>query len=246
MSVKKSDNEILAIIPARGGSKGILNKNIRPFGGKPLIAHTIEQAKSSKYITRVVVSTDSEEIADVSRRFGAEVPVMRPAEMAEDQSQVADALIHMLEFLKASESYKPDYFVMLQTTSPLRTNEDIDASLKTLFSTDADCVVTLCETEQLLYTKDAHERLTLVSDKKFMLSTNRQQLEQTYMLNGAMVYGIKTDVFLRDKSFFKGNLIGHVVEGWRSIDLDEPADFVVGELIFENVSKIKRAIETFS
>jgi CMP-N,N'-diacetyllegionaminic acid synthase len=237
--------EILVIIPARGGSKGILKKNIRLFGGKPLIAHTINQAKTSKFITRIIVSTDSEEIANVARRAGAEVPFLRPKSLAGSASQVADALIHALDFLKDSEAYDPDYFVMLQTTSPLRTTEDIDASLNTLFKTKAEAMVTLCETEQLLYTKDKRQRIHLVSDKKFMQSTNRQELEQTYMLNGAMVYGIKTPVFRRDKSFFKGDLVGHAIDGWRSVDLDEPADFLVAELLFNNMAKIKKSLASF-
>lgn len=237
--------EILAIIPARGGSKGIPHKNIRNFGGKPLIAHTIDQAKASKFITRTIVSTDSPEIAAVAKKYGAEVPFLRPKALAGDTSQVADAIIHALDFLKDAENYNPDYIVMLQTTSPLRTAKDIDESLEKLFKTKADCVVTLCETEQLLYTIDKRQRLHLVSDEKFMKSTNRQQLEQTYMLNGAMVYAIKTSVFRRDKSYFKGDLIGHVIDGWRSVDLDEPVDFIIAEMIYKNLAKIKQTIRNF-
>jgi len=237
--------KILAVIPARGGSKGILHKNIRAFNGKPLLAFAVDQAKSSRHINRVIVSTDDQVIADVALRHGAEVPFLRPKELAGDQSQVADTLVHLLNSLKISEGYEPDYLVMLQTTSPLRTVADIDGSLDKLFETNADAVVSLCETEQLLYTMDNKRRLCLVSDKKFLKSTNRQALEQTYMLNGAMVYGIKTDIFLRDKSFFKCNLVGFVVDQWRSVDLDEPADFLVAELLHKNINYIHDGIKNF-
>lgn len=238
--------EILAIIPARGGSKGIIGKNIRPFGGKPLLAHTIEQAKASSKISRVIVSTDSEKIAEVARQYGAEVPFLRPPSLAKDTSQVADAIMHLLEKLRADEGYVPSYVVMLQTTSPLRTVGDINEALKRLLDSNAEALVTLCATEQLLYTIDNRFRLHLVSDRIFLQSTNRQELPSTFMLNGAMVYAIKTDVFLRDKSFFKGDLIGYVVEDtWRSIDLDEPADFVVAELLYNNLTQIENKIKKF-
>lgn len=237
--------EILAFIPARGGSKGIPGKNIRPFGGKPLIAHTIDQAKASKYITRVVVSTDDTAIANVAKEYGAEVPFMRPPFLAADQSQVSDAIIHCLAELKTT-GYIPDCVVMLQTTSPLRTTVDIDGAIQAFLDSKAESLVSLCATEQLLYTIDSNKRLQLVSDQKFMQSTNRQALEPTFMLNGAMVYVVKTDVFLRDQSFFKGDLAGYVVaDGWRSVDLDEPADFVVAELLYKNLETISNTIKNF-
>lgn len=237
--------EILAIIPARGGSKGILRKNIRPFGGKPLIAHTIAQSKASKHITRTIVSTEDEEIAGDARQYGAEVPFMRPAEFATDTSPVADTILHLLKTLKETESYEPDYIVMLQTTSPLRTVSDIDNSLQLLFDEKAEVMMTLCESEQLLYTLDNHQRMHLVSDPKFLASTNRQQLEQTYVLNGAMVYGVKTSVFLRDQSFFKGDMVGYPIEKWRSPDLDEPQDFIIAELIYNHLDAIKEQLKNF-
>ena len=237
--------EVLAIIPARGGSKGIPHKNIRLFGGKPLIAHAIEQAKAAQYITRVIVSTEDTEIAAIAKSYGAEVPFLRPPELATDSSQIADTIIHLLKTLGTTEGYRPDYVVMLQTTSPLRTVEDIEKSLELLFSTKAEVMMTLCESEQLLYTLDTDHRMHLVSDQKFLQSTNRQQLEQTYVLNGAMVYGVKTKVFLRDHSFFKGDMVGYVVDGWRSPDLDEPADFIIAELIYNNLEFIRTQLKNF-
>ncbi len=133
--------EVLAIIPARGGSKGIRNKNIRNFCGKPLIAYTIEQSKASRFITRTVVSTDSKEIAKVARTHGAEVPLLRPKELAGDQSQVADALFHILRALKEKEGYEPDYVLLLYPTSPLLSRERIEQAIALAVEKNAGSVV---------------------------------------------------------------------------------------------------------
>lgn len=237
--------EILAIIPARGGSKGIKNKNIRLFGGKPLIAHTIDCAKKSKLINRLIVSTDSAEIANISKKYGAEVPFLRPAELAQDKSKVVDAIIHLLNKLKKDEHYQPDYIVLLQPTSPLRTVTDMDNALKLCFKRRADAVVSLCSTEQLLFTKDKNDLLQMVVDKKFLNSTNRQELSSTYKLDGSMVYAIKTKVFLARKFFLTGKLVGYIIPRWRAVDLDETQDFVVGELIFRQRRQLEWRIKHF-
>ena len=117
---------VLAIIPARSGSKRIPNKNIKDFSGKPLIVHTIEHALATSYIDRVIVDTNSEEIAKIGRENGAEVPFIRPAELAQDASQVIDSIIYTLYKLKENDGYDPTYVLILQTTSPLRKVEDID------------------------------------------------------------------------------------------------------------------------
>lgn len=238
--------EILAIIPARGSSKGIKNKNIREFCGKPLIAYTIEQSLASRFITRTIVSTDSQNIADITLQYGAEVPFLRPKELAMDKSQVADSIIHALDFLKESEQYEPDYIVMLQATSPLRTVTDIDSTLALLFEQKAEAAVTLCKSEQLLYIKDDRQRLKLVSPEFFLHSTNRQDNNETYILNGAMVYASQTSAFRRNRSFLKGDMIGLVVDKWRSIDLDDPADFVLAELAFNNLSGLQTKVADFN
>ena len=115
--MKKS--EVLCIIPARAGSKRIPGKNTKLFFGKPLIAHTIEQARKTAFITRVIVDTDSPHIAKIALKYGAEVPFLRPAELAKDTSKVVDSILCLLAKLKADEGYVPEYLVILQTTSPL-------------------------------------------------------------------------------------------------------------------------------
>lgn len=236
---------VLAIIPARGGSKGILNKNIRPFGGKPLIAHTIHEAKKSKYVTEVVVSTDSEKIARVAKRYGAKVPFLRPSQLATNTSKVSDSVLHLLMKMKNESNYVPDFLVLLQPTSPLRIASDIDGALKLLLRRKAPAVVSVCRTEQLLFSKDRRDVLKLRSDKVFLTSSNRQDLQDTYKLDGSMVYGIRTDVFLKTKSFIPKGVIGYEIPRWRAVDIDEPQDFLVGELVFKNRKKIWRSLMKF-
>lgn len=133
---------ILGLIPARGGSKGIKNKNIAPLAGKPLISYVIETMKQSRYIGRVVCTTDSEVIAEAAREYGAEVPFMRPAALATDAAAVYPALVHALQELERLEQYKPDYIVLVQATSPLTTVEQIDATIEKVLENNADSAIT--------------------------------------------------------------------------------------------------------
>lgn len=147
-----ANKKILAIIPARGGSKRVPRKNIRLLGGKPLIAYTIEHAKQSKYINRVIVSTEDEEIAKVAKEWGAEVPFMRPEELAGDTIVDFPVFEHALNWLKENEGYEPDVVVQLRPTSPLRKVEDVDAAIALLFANpDADSVRTVLRAEPSPY-----------------------------------------------------------------------------------------------
>ena len=132
MKIQQDRREILALILARGGSKGIPRKNVRMIAGKPLIAYSIEQALTSGYITRTIVSTDDSEIAEVARQFGAEVPFMRPAEYAQDMSPDIDAFRHALQWLAEKESYSPELVVHLRPTGPLRRVDLIDQAIDLL------------------------------------------------------------------------------------------------------------------
>lgn len=236
---------ILGLITARGGSKGIPKKNIRPFCGKPLIAYSIEAAKAAPSVDRIVVSTDSEEIAAVAREYGAEVPVMRPAELAGDTSALIDAVFHMLDHLRDTEHYTPTHVLLLQTTSPLREVSDIENAVKLLGERDGDSLVSICRTENSIYTKDANDVIETLYDG-YSSGTNRQMLPKTYKLDGCMIYLIKTDVLRRERSFLGGKLIGYEIERWRAVDLDDPQDFVTGELIYKNREALKKAVEDFS
>ena len=237
--------KILAIIPARGGSKGIKNKNIKPFNGKPLIAYAIAAAKKSRLINRIMVSTESQAVARIAKKLGAEVPVLRPKELAEDNSLVRDAVAHLLINLQEKYHYRPDYIVLLEPTSPLRLAQDIDQALELLFSRKASALVSIYATEQLLFIKNKFDKLQIVSSEKFLKSTNRQQQPPAYKLDG-FVYAIKTEVFLAEKTFLPKGVIGYVNEArWRTTDLNEPQDFVLGELICKNFDNIKKRIIHF-
>lgn len=236
MTIKKNP-KFLAIIPARSGSKGIKHKNIRMLCGKPLIYYTIKEALKCKKLDRVIVSTDSPQYEKIAKSFEVEVPFLRPRHLAGDKSPIADAIIHLLGWLKKKENYRPDYLVLLQATSPLRTHEDIEKCVKLALSIKCDGVVSLCSTEQLLYTIE-NGFLKLLHKKSWFYSTNRQSLPPTYKLNGAAVYVIKTNVFLRNKSFLKGKIAPYIMEKWRSIDLDSEEDFILAELIYKYKNKM--------
>lgn len=241
----EESKEVLAVIPARGGSKGITGKNIRMFGDKPLIVHTIEIAKHAPSVSRIIVSTDSEEIATIAKEAGAEVPYLRPAELAQSNSKVVDAVIHLLEYLKKNESYKPTHILLLQPTSPLRTADDIESAVHLLHERGADNVISVCRTENLILTKDENDSLT-IQNPELLYSTNRQELPAYYKFDGSMIYLIDTNVLLKERSFLAGKLVGYEIPRWRGVDLDEPQDFVIGELIYKNRETIAKRIQDFS
>ena len=235
-------HDILAVIPARGNSKGIRRKNIRYFAGKPLLVHAIETAKKAPSVTRIIVSTDDKRAVTIAKKAGAEVPFLRPRHLATDTSNVVDAVIHLLDQLARGEDYRPTHVLLLQPTNPLRTADDIENTFKLLKKTRADSVVSVCKTENLLFTKDSRDALTIVNPDQAH-ATNRQQLPAYYRLDGCMIYLIKTDVLRKYRSFLAGKLIGYEIEKWRAVDLDEPEDFVVGELVFKHKKAIVERIK---
>ncbi len=145
--MEKKKYKILGLIPARGGSKGIKNKNIINLAGKPLIAYAIEALKKSKAVDKIVCTTDSELIAKVAERYGAEIPFLRPRELAKDTSPVYLALAHAIKMLEKLQNYKPDYIVMIQPTSPLVLPEQISAAVKMVIRKKADSVITAIDLE---------------------------------------------------------------------------------------------------
>lgn len=225
--------KILAIIPARGGSKGIPRKNIKELNGKPLIAYTIEEAKKSKFIDSIVVSTEDQEIAEVSKKFGANIPYMRPLELAQDDTPTIDCIIHMLNWLKENKNYIPDYVCLLQCTSPLRTFEDIDGTIEKMISTGMDGAVSICEAEVNPYWTNIFEGDKLkyfIKEGKHI--TRRQDLPKVYSLNGS-VYVIKTNVLLDKKTFEIENITGYIMNSKNSIDIDNEIDFKLAELLIK-------------
>ncbi|MSU55761.1 MAG: acylneuraminate cytidylyltransferase family protein [Candidatus Taylorbacteria bacterium] len=235
----------LGIIPARGGSKGIPGKNTRLFCGEPLISHTIREAKKSRKLSRIIVSTESEEIAKLAKEFGAEVPFLRPLELAQDTSKVFDAVAHSLKLLQEREGYAPNYVVLLQPTSPLRTAQDIDATIELLLKEQADSAITVSRVEPRVFVHSPEGALTLTTSPAFLASTNRQELAHTVAENGSMVYVSRVSTLLASGNFLGGKLVGVEVPRWRSVDLDSPEDFILGELICKHREEIERDITAF-
>lgn len=235
--------KILAVIPARGGSKGIKNKNIKKLNGEPLIWYTIKEAKKSKYLDRVVVSTDSRQIAEISKKCGAEVPFLRPPELAQDKSSAMDAVIHLILDLD-KKRYKPDAVMLLQPTSPLREVEDINQAVELFKNEQADSLVSICQTENLLFTKDKDDNIKIMNPE-FLYTGNRQELPKVYKLDGSMIYLAKTEILLREKSFLAGKLVGYEIPRWRAIDLDEPQDFILAGVVLKNKKAIIQKLKKF-
>ena len=227
--------EILAIIPARGGSKGIPRKNVLPLAGKPLIAHSIAAALASRLVTRVVVSTDDAEIAAVARNHGAEV-VMRPDALAGDVARSEDALLHVLDTLEETEGYRPEAIAFLQCTSPLTAPEDIDGTLVALEEKQADSALAVVPFHYFLWSASGDGSAEGINhDKSFRLM--RQQREPEFVETGA-VYAMRTEGFRQARFRFFGKTVMHEipVEHWQEID--EPADFRIAE---ERMSRLARS-----
>lgn len=236
--------KLLAIIPARSGSTRIRNKNIRHFCGKPLIAYAIEQARACPLVSRVIVDTDSPKLAAIARTYGAETPFLRPKHLATGTAQVADAVFHLLGRLIREESYTPMYILILQTTSPLRETRDIEACWKLMQETKADTVLTVAPTHPCLYHMDKARRITLANNI-VRSSTNIQAWPRAYLLNGCFVYVVKTSSFLKQKRIIMKDTRAVVCDKWRSVDLDESEDWVMGEFLYKNMRPIERRITAF-
>lgn len=241
MSIKK---EILAIIPARGGSKRIPGKNYKPFAGKPLIAHAILQAKTNPLIDRIIIDTDSPKIAAIAKKHGAEAPYLRPKHLSGNKAQIVDSIIYLLNRLKKDESYLPTHIIILQTTSPLREQRDIKACWDLMRRSDATTVLTVAPTHPRLYYLNDKQNIIL-ANKKTNKSSNMQQWPPAYLLNGCFVYIVKTQALLKEKAIFTKNTKAVVCDKWRSVDLDTPEEWVLAEFLYKNRKKITNRIKIF-
>lgn len=226
------NKKILALIPARGGSKGIKNKNIRDLADKPLIAYSIETACKSKYIDSVVVSTDNIKISSVALKFGARVPFMRPKNIAGDKTPMISVVLDALKQLdKIGEKY--DICILLQPTQPLRTVDDIDASLEQFIKNGQKSLVSICEVENhplLMRRKSETNKLTKFIKKRS--DVNRQDMEKYYYVNGA-IYINKVGEITMNLSL-NDNKTGYIMPRTRSIDIDEEIDLIIAELMVKH------------
>ena len=223
----------LGIIPARGGSKGIPKKNIAPLAGKPLLAYTIEQAADkASGLDKFVISTDDRGIADVAKSLGAEVPFLRPADLAEDDTPDLPVIQHALEFF----NWEPELIVILRPTCPLRTAEDISQSIGLLKSPETHSVrsVTLAEHSPYWMYKVEEDRLVKFAEGDY---PRRQDLPQIYRLNG-VVDATKASI-VKKGSLYGDNIAPLIIEPERAIDIDTPQDLKIAEFLI-NESKNRK------
>ncbi len=225
---------IIAIIPARGGSKGIPRKNIKKLGSKPLIAYTIEEALKSKCLDHVFVSTEDPEIANISKEYGAQV-IDRPASLAKDTSKTVDAVLHAIEYLER-DGIHPHTVVLLQPTSPLRDVEDIDAAVNLFLDNECDSVISVCEPDHSPFWcfTISGKYLKPILDKKFD-DTRRQDLPRVVTPNGA-IYISSPETIRRYKGFQRDRIIPYCMPPERSIDIDKPLDFTIAEVLINRES----------
>ena len=227
--MKKEDLKIVALIPARGGSKRLPGKNIKDFCGKPLIAWTIEAALNSKYIDTIVVSTDCPKIAEISKQYGANIPFIRPEAISKDDTEIPDVIDHYLENTK--ERYT--HILLLQPTCPLRRTSDIDNSVELLINKNALAIYSVCEVDHSpLWTNTLPDDLSFNSFLKPEIAGVRSQdLPKYYRLNGA-IYLVELQAFKSKKSLFKHkDSFAYIMQRDESIDIDTELDFKFAELI---------------
>ena len=219
---------VLAIIPARGGSKRLPRKNLRELAGKPLIAWTIEAAKRSRYLDRVILSSEDEEIMRVAKSFGCEVPFARPAELATDD---APGIAPVLDALARLPGYA--WVVLLQPTSPLRSALDIDACLDACVQRRAPACVSVApaaKSPYWMYTLGGDQKL-----KPLLPAAEPGEQQPAFVLNGA-VYVARTDWLQAKKTFVDGATVAHVMPAERSVDIDDEIDFKFAQLFFQERS----------
>ena len=223
-------NKILAVIPARGGSKGIPHKNIINLCGKPLISYTIEAANQSKYIDYILVSTDDNEIAEVSKRYGAEVPFLRPAELASDKAKTIDAVLHVLQTLNMNGEHF-DTMILLQPTQPLRTGTDIDGAIEKYYKCGKRPLVSVSEVEDHPILIRSIENDNLVPLLNTSSTCRRQDMPKYYRVNGCIYINEIKDI--TTETSFNDNLVPFVMEASHSVDIDENKDLFVAEYYLE-------------
>jgi len=235
---------VLALIPARAGSKSVVNKNIRDFNGKPMLAYSIEHARASKYINRVILSTDSREYAMIGQRYGAEIPFIRPDEYATDEALDIDVFHHCLKFLKEEEGYHADIVVQLRPTYPIRNVEDIDKMIEVLLNNkEIDSVRSIAFATEIPYKmwkRNEEGMLTpILTEIKEAYNMPRQELPKVYYQN-ACIDVTRGDIILKEHSMSGKRIYGYVLN--QNFDIDTEEDFIMAERYAKIISGKNRYV----
>jgi CMP-N,N'-diacetyllegionaminic acid synthase len=229
------NQSIMAMIVARGGSKGLPGKNIKPLAGKPLISWTIDAAIASRYLDRVILSSDDDFITDTARRFGCEVPFVRPPELAVDSTTTDAVVLHALQWMdQAGTPY--DWVMMLQPTSPFRTTADIDACIEACIVSGKTSMVSVTEAKGTYWTFTLDAGYSLAPILPGGIGRRRQDLPATYTLNGAL-YLARVDVFRARGTFIGPDTGAYVMSAEASVDIDTPLELDIAELIAKRLLK---------
>ncbi|MBE6015729.1 MAG: acylneuraminate cytidylyltransferase family protein [Lachnospiraceae bacterium] len=229
----------IAVIPARSGSKGLKDKNIKDLCGKPMLAYAIEAAKESGVFDTIHVSTDSEEYADIAREHGADVPFLRTPELASDTATSRDANLFVLcEYEKHGKAF--DTITTLQPTSPLRIGDDIKGAMKLFEEKKANAVVSICEADHSpLWTNHIGEDLDMTGFlRREAVNTPRQTLGKYYRLNGA-IYIADVGYYRAEADLYKEKCFAYIMPKERSIDIDDAFDFFMAEAIMKGMAEGK-------
>ncbi|PKM61030.1 MAG: CMP-N-acetlyneuraminic acid synthetase [Firmicutes bacterium HGW-Firmicutes-4] len=225
----------IAIIPARSGSKGLKDKNIKLLNGKPLIAYTIEAALSSCIFEDVVVTTDSEDYAKIVKKYGATVPFIRDEKLSGDTVTSYDVVVDVFNKLKEK---KYDNLMLLQPTSPLRSSEDIKNAMQLFLDKKANAVVSLCEVDHSpIFTGMISEDLNIDGFIKKGTSYRRQDLPRYYRINGA-IYLANIDYYIENTDLYRQNCYAYIMKKENSVDIDDKLDFIFAETLLKNKERI--------
>lgn len=227
---------VLGLIPARGGSKGVPGKNIKSLCGKPLLAYTAETALASKRLSRVVLSTDDPEIAEVGRSLGIDVPFMRPAELADDRAATFPAVLHAIETLEEQGEFY-DAVCLLQPTNPLRQTEDIDSCIELLESTGSDSVISVLPVPEKynpnwVYLRNEDDRLVLSTGDAEPIK-RRQDLPPAFHREGS-VYVTRRQVLASHGNLYGSTIVGYEIDAERVVNIDTIEDWELAESIIES------------
>ncbi len=222
------NGDIISIIPARGGSRGVPRKNVRRLAGRPLIAHTVASSLRAGQVNRTFVSTDDDEIAGVARRYGAEV-IRRPAALATDTAGSEDALVHALTFLEETEGYRPGLVVFLQATSPLRRSDDIDNAIATLRDRGADSLFSACPSHGFYWQR--RDRRLCSANYDYRNRPRRQDCPPEYIENGS-IYVTRAEILKREHNRLGGRIAVYEMGQLESFQIDTEADFRLMEELF--------------